>query len=253
MNMILLAGIIWPFLSAVIGYLIGRKNKNARDAFVLFGCALEFILCLILLHSTVVSGEVSLTFGGICGLGLSFVCDGFRAVYACIAAFMWLMSNGVMAKDYFAHHYRNRNRYYLFTLMTEGATLGVFFGASLYTSFVFFEIMSLTSYVWVAHEENSSAMRAAETYLAVAIICGMVTLMGLFRLYHQIGTMMIDEIYSGDPVPLQRFTARVYTAIFTLSLAVQLRLFKKLPLYGLVLAALITGCVLLAKIGRAHV
>ncbi|MBR0464415.1 MAG: NADH dehydrogenase [Clostridia bacterium] len=194
--MILLAGIIWPFLSAVIGYLIGRKNKNARDAFVLFGCALEFILCLILLHSTVVSGEVSLTFGGICGLGLSFVCDGFRAVYACIAAFMWLMSNGVMAKDYFAHHYRNRNRYYLFTLMTEGATLGVFFGASLYTSFVFFEIMSLTSYVWVAHEENSSAMRAAETYLAVAIICGMVTLMGLFRLYHQIGTLMIDEIYS---------------------------------------------------------
>ncbi|MBR1407948.1 MAG: hypothetical protein IJ573_03500 [Clostridia bacterium] len=59
---------------------------------------------------------------------------------------------------------------------------------------------------------------------------------------------MIDEIYSGDPVPLQQLTARVYTAIFALSLAMQLRLFKKLPLYGLILAAVITGCVLLAKI-----
>ena len=58
----------------------------------------------------------------------------------------------------------------------------------------------------------------------------------------------IDEVYGGDPVPLQRFTALVYTVIFALSFAVQLRLFRRLPLYGLVLAALVTGCVLLAKV-----
>ena len=32
----------------------------------------------------------------------------------------------------------------------------------------------------------------------------------------------IDEVYGGDPVPLQRFTALVYTAIFAFSFAVQL-------------------------------
>ncbi|MBQ8130448.1 MAG: hypothetical protein IJ175_09390 [Clostridia bacterium] len=58
----------------------------------------------------------------------------------------------------------------------------------------------------------------------------------------------IDEVYGGDPVPLQRFTALVYTVIFALSFAVQLRLFRRMPLYGLVLAAFVTGCVLLAKV-----
>ena len=57
-----------------------------------------------------------------------------------------------------------------------------------------------------------------------------------------------DEVYGGDPAPLQRFTAAVYSAVFALSMLVQLRLGRHLPLYGLVLTAAVTGCVLLAKI-----
>lgn len=54
--------------------------------------------------------------------------------------------------------------------------------------------MSFTSYTWVAHDETSGAMRAAETYLAVAIIGGMVMLMGLFLLWHELGTLTISEL-----------------------------------------------------------
>ena len=38
-------------------------------------------------------------------------------------------------------------------------------------------------------------MRAAETYLAVAIIGGMVMLMGLFLLWNAVGTLTISELY----------------------------------------------------------
>ncbi|MBQ8954615.1 MAG: NADH dehydrogenase, partial [Clostridia bacterium] len=119
-----------------------------------------------------------------------------RAVYALIAGLMWFMTHGLFAPVYFESHYRNRNRYYLFTLLTLGATNGVFLSASLYTTFIFFEIMSLTSYAWVAHDEKDAAMRAAETYLAVAIIGGMVTLMGLFLLCNRLGTLELDRIYA---------------------------------------------------------
>ena len=100
-----------------------------------------------------------------------------------------------VAGDYFAHHYRNRNRYYFFFLLTQGATVGVFLSADLFTTFIFFEIMSFTSYTWVAHDETPGAMRAAETYLAVAIIGGMVMLMGLFLLWNAVGTLTISELY----------------------------------------------------------
>ena len=66
--------------------------------------------------------------------------------------------------------------------MTLGATLGVFLSADFYTTFIFFEVMSFTSFVLVIHEESDHAIRAAQTYLAVAVIGGLVTLMGLFMM-----------------------------------------------------------------------
>jgi len=129
----------------------------------------------------------------VCGFGLTFKADGFRAIYACIAAFMWMMS-GIFSPEYFSHHAENRGRYSLFNLLTLGATLGVFYSDDLYTTFIFFEIMSVTSFVMVAHEETPGAMKAAYTYLAVAVIGGMTTLMGLFLLYKQLGTFAFDAL-----------------------------------------------------------
>ncbi len=53
---------------------------------------------------------------------------------------------------------------------------------------------SFTSYVWVAQEETQGALRAAATYLAVAVTGGLVLLMGLFLLYHALGTTVIAEL-----------------------------------------------------------
>jgi hydrogenase-4 component B len=78
--------------------------------------------------------------------------------------------------------------------MTLGATMGVFLSADLFTTFVFFEIMSFTSYVWVAQDEKPESLRAAQTYLAVAVTGGLVMLMGLFLLYHDVGTLTISDL-----------------------------------------------------------
>lgn len=128
----------------------------------------------------------------ICGFGLNFCMDGFRLIYACVAAFMWMMTT-ILSGEYFKHH-ENVGRFYLFLLMTLGATMGVFLSADLYTTFIFFEIMSFTSYVWVAQEENRPSLQAAATYLAVAVIGGLVMLMGIFLLYHELGTVAIGEL-----------------------------------------------------------
>ncbi len=129
---------------------------------------------------------------GICGFGLSFTLDGFRLIYGSVACLMWMMTT-ILSRQYFAHHH-NRNRFYLFLLLTFGATMGVFLSADLYTTFIFFEIMSFTSYVWVAQEENAPSLRAALTYLAVAVIGGLVMLMGLFLVYHELGTLEMARL-----------------------------------------------------------
>ncbi|MGN0158170.1 MAG: complex I subunit 5 family protein [Brotaphodocola sp.] len=129
---------------------------------------------------------------GFCGMGMHFRLDGFRLIYVGIAVFMWAVS-GVFSKEYM-HHYEKKSRYYLFFWATFLATVGVFLSADLYTTFIFFEIMSFTSYVWVAFDERRESLKAAETYLAVAVIGGMVMLMGLFMLQNLFGTLEMEAL-----------------------------------------------------------
>ena len=178
---------------ALAAYITGRRTKTGRDFFADALAAAEFVLLCCLVGLALKGRMLTCSLPRMLG-GLSFEADGFRALYALIAGLMWLMTT-VFSRQYLAH-YRNRNRYYFFTLMTFGATLGVFLSAELITTFIFFEIMSFTSYVMVVHDENEGAMRAGQTYLAVAVLGGMVMLMGLFLLKRLAGTLVIGELQS---------------------------------------------------------
>ena len=182
-----------PMAGALAAYITGRRTKTGRDFFADALAAAEFVLLCCLLGLALKGRLLTCSLPRLLG-GLSFEADGFRALYALIAGLMWLMTT-VFSRQYLAH-YRNRNRYYFFTLMTFGATLGVFLSAELITTFIFFEIMSFTSYVMVVHDENEGAMRAGQTYLAVAVLGGMVMLMGLFLLKRLTGTLVIGELQS---------------------------------------------------------
>lgn len=194
--------VLLPIFSGIISYFIGKKNEKIRDIFAEIIISVVFILSAILLFNYL-SAEQSLgmEINGFAGLGLHFVADGFRRVYTTVAAFMWFVAV-FFAKEYLEHDH-NRNRFYLFMLLTLGATTGVFLSEDLYTLFIFFEMMSFTSYVWVAHEENTGALRASATYLAVAVIGGLVMLMGIFMLYSMAGTLDISELVTFEKSVLE--------------------------------------------------
>lgn len=175
------------------------------------------------------NGAMEFFIPGICGMGLNFRLDGFRLVYAGIAVLMWTVS-GIFSQEYMAH-YKNKGRYYAFFWATFVATVGVFLSADLYTTFIFFEIMSFTSYVWVAFDEKKESLKAAETYLAVAVIGGLVMLMGLFLLNDLLGTLRMDEIGGAAKAVLEHGGAAGEGGRY-LSPAAQLYLSGGLLLFG---------------------
>ncbi len=195
MSILLYSAIFLPMAAAIPCYAVGRSHKAARDYLADIVTGITFIVCLCLAIQTITNRDVSgilVEIPYICGMGLHFTLDGFRGLYGAVAAFMWFMST-LFSREYF-EHYRNRNRYYLFLLLTLGATEGVFFSADFFTTFIFFEMMSFTSYVWVAHDEKKDSLRAAGTYLAVAVIGGLVMLMGIFLLYDVTGTLYFHNL-----------------------------------------------------------
>lgn len=181
--------ILFPFCMVPVCLLASRKSTAARNLTACAACLAEFAAAVLLASAP----DLSFSLPGICGLGLTFLSDGFRKIYCLVIAFAWLMTT-VFGSEYFSH-YSNCGRYYFFNLMTLGATMGVFLSSSLTTALVFFEIMSFTSYTWVIQDETEEATRAANTYLAVAVIGGMVALMGLFLLQSELGTTEITLLY----------------------------------------------------------
>ncbi|MBO4686577.1 MAG: sodium:proton antiporter [Lachnospiraceae bacterium] len=136
--------------------------------------------------------DLTLYVPDVCGYGLNLTVDGFRAVYLTVASFAWLVSGVFYA--WYGSHDASALRYQVFTMVTLSCTLGVLLSADLFTLFIFFEGMSLASYVWVAHERTAEAIRASKTYLTVAVIGGMVLLMGIFLLYREAGTLFINNL-----------------------------------------------------------
>jgi len=186
--MLILCIVFLPFFCGLCAYIMGRNNESLRDNFVIAAAFFELLLCFFLLPSM-----PSLKMEGFLVTGMSFMTDGFRAAYAIVTAIMWAGTT-LFAKEYFRHEREGLSRYWLFVMFTLGATEGVMLSGDLMTTFIFFEILSLTSFTWVIHEQTEGAVKAGYTYLFIAVIGGLILLMGLLLLYHAAGTLDFGEL-----------------------------------------------------------
>ena len=93
MDILIYLLVFYPMAAAVLSYLLGRRGSVLRDRFLWVTVAAEFVLSLCLLRFFGNSaGEALVKVPGICGFGLTFTAGGFRGIYVCVAAFMWLIT-----------------------------------------------------------------------------------------------------------------------------------------------------------------
>ncbi|MCR5337064.1 MAG: complex I subunit 5 family protein [Lachnospiraceae bacterium] len=173
-----------PMLCGPVAYLLGKHREKSLDLFAILVTLAELVMVLF---------AVALQDFTVSTLPIRLETGGVHSVYAVVTAFMWLWTE-LFSKEYFLHEKEHLGRYQMFMLMTLGATEGVMLSADMMTAFVFFEILSFTSFTWVIHEQSIEAIRAAYTYLYIAVFGGMVLFMGLSMLRYAAGTMAFDAL-----------------------------------------------------------
>ncbi len=181
-KLIALAQVFLPMVLAYPAAAMGKRSKKCRFLPALALCLTETALCIFCL----LEKEQTLTFSPFLMGGLSLSCGGFGGIYAFVASFMWTVAT-LFSPMYFEREEAS-GRYIFSWLMTLGATVGMFLSQNLVTAFLFFEILSLCSYIWVVEERTPSAFDAGKTYLAVAVLGGMVLFFGLTMLQVLVGT-----------------------------------------------------------------
>ncbi|MFC7074474.1 complex I subunit 5 family protein [Halovenus rubra] len=124
--------------------------------------------------------------------GITLVADGLSVFMLTITAVVavYAIVFSVRFIDY-----RNQRVYYhpLFQFLLLGAT-GAFLTGDLFNLFVWFEVMLMTSYVFVAFYGNSSHTAAATRYVVLNIIGGAFMLLGVGGLYATTGTLNMADM-----------------------------------------------------------
>ena len=184
----LLLPVAVPLLAAPVTYFLQRRNERAGHILTSAVCLLAMVASALVLRQSPVALDIPDVFL----LGLTFHADGFQSVFGILCTYLFFMSS--LANPAYFRNTVRVPRYCAFLLATLGGIMGVFYSGDLFTLYIFFELMSIASWVWVGQTETHGAQRAADTYLAMAMIGGLTMLYGLFVLYHQFGTLSLAAL-----------------------------------------------------------
>ena len=79
--------LIFPCLGGLLASVAGKKHADYRDFLADIVVVFEFLTAFGLFSIQSFAGEATFAIDGICGMGLHFQADGFRLIYALVAAF----------------------------------------------------------------------------------------------------------------------------------------------------------------------
>ncbi len=186
-------GIIFiPLLGAFFVLRAGLHNEKLRDKLAIGISGTVFILAALLFRAVLLNEGPLVLLQARAGFMEPFFllrADMLSATITVLAALIWFLAT--LFSPIYMDHEKQRNRYYLFYLLSLGSCLGVFLAGDFLTLFLFFEIMTFASYVLVIHAESDEAMEAGQNYLFLGVGGGLSLLSGLFLLYTYTGTLEI--------------------------------------------------------------
>jgi len=158
-----------PVAAAVLIGLTG-KNPNLREGITLTVSGIEFLLLLDLAGSVMRGARPSyLIAEPFPGIPLHFSLEPVGMLFALVAGFLWIVTS-VYAIGYMrGHHEKNQTRFYIFFAVAIAVTMGVAFAGNLLTLFVFYELLTLSTYPLVTHSGSAEARRGGRVYLGILL------------------------------------------------------------------------------------
>ena len=182
-----LAIISLSIIAALI--LFSGKRPNIRETWTLLGSAALFWMVLSMTSAVLMNGPIQLTwFDLFPNIGFAFRVDALGLIFATTSSCLWILvsifSIGYMRS--LKEHAQTRF-YFSFALALLGA-IGIALSANLVTLFIFYEILTISTYPLVAHEESPEAIAAGHKYLAYLLTGGVFFLIGILMTYSMVGT-----------------------------------------------------------------
>lgn len=153
-------------LVAVVLIGISGRYPNLREFWTILAAILKFLVVASMLPLILNGNVIEYSLVSVLpGLELKFKVDAMGIFFALIASFLWIITSFYSIGYVRALKEHAQTRYFMFFAAVLSATLGVAFSANLFTTFIFYEAITLCTFPLVAHKGTPEALRGARVYL----------------------------------------------------------------------------------------
>ncbi len=167
-HLVLLA-VLTPFIGACVIPLFG-KWPNLRETVTLVTAGALCLMTFSLLGPVLEGARPQAHVIDVAtGLEIAFKVEPLGMLFALIASSLWIV-NSIYSIGYMrANEEPRQTSFYVCFAIALGSTIGLAFAKNLFTLFLFYEILTISTYPLVTHKRNEEAVRAGRIYLTLLL------------------------------------------------------------------------------------
>jgi multicomponent Na+:H+ antiporter subunit D len=171
---LVVAAIVIPLAAALLIPLFHRQ-PNLRETVTLVASVLLCVTVVGLLGPALAGARPQ--WSGVAvlpGIAFGFKVEPFGLLFALVASSLWIV-NSIYSIGYMrAHDEPRQTTYYVCFAVALASTMGVAFAENLFTLFLFYEALTISTYPLVTHHRDSEAMASGRLYLLLLLGTSMV-------------------------------------------------------------------------------
>jgi len=175
---LILAVLLIPLVGAGLMAFVGRR-PNVRDGLMLVVASIEFLTVIELARRFATTGLDPVTWARVApGLTIGFSAEPLGLLFALIASGLWIVTGAYGIGYMRGHQEKDQTRFFACFALAISFAVGIALSANLFTLFIFYEALTLSTYPLVTHHRDAKARAGGRVYLGVL----MSTSIGLFLL-----------------------------------------------------------------------
>ena len=176
---------LWVVLTSLIAGLLilvlGEARRRTRVVINLSAAVLKIVLVGGMLWGVAEGHEFSFRVSLLPGIDFHLHADALSMLLSTLSAILWLLTT-IYAIGYLEDS-PNRCRFFGFFSLCVAATMGVASAGNLFTFFLFYELLTLSTWPLVIHRGIPAAIRSGYQYLIYTLSGGIFFLLGIIALH----------------------------------------------------------------------
>ena len=168
-QLIILSSIALPFIASALNLTL-HKFENLRDVLTLIAAVGTFMLVLLVLEDFNEGTLLEFSLLTVMpGLEIAFHIEPLGLLFGIVASGLWIVTHLYAVGYMRGNKEKHRARFFACFSIAIGTVLGLAFSKNLFTLFIFYEILTLSTFPLVAHKGTPEAMAGAKTYLKILL------------------------------------------------------------------------------------